>query len=232
MVSFKLQIDKRNALYFGKYLYRARCKVNGAAYTYYTKSLEEFKDKMAKRAAKAPDRVEVWLSDWRTKVDLIDYNQIGIYFAWREANSRDNYMSRIQGNMISFFSDDLELLKTLEVLDDTLEISVAEILGKDVLYFKNDPKFKFRTFFRGKRVPDNFKEDVISFIERYSNVAKICPALKRLVLETNGRKYWYNYLHSSYYVDYNDESTLTLLHMFFGSMLAKTYTLEKHPENV
>jgi hypothetical protein len=66
-------------------------------------------------------------------------------------------------------------------------------------------------------------------MERYENIARICPALRRLVNEAGGRKYWYNYLHSSYYVDYNDESTLTLLHMFFGSMLAKTYSLEKQP---
>ena len=231
MESLKLQTDIRNALYFGKYSYRARCKVYGASYTYYTKSLEEFTIKMAKRAANPPSHIEVVLSDWRTKIDQIDYDQIGRYFAWREDAPADRYMARIQGNMISFFSDDLELLKTLDMLDPHIEISIAEIIGKDVLYFKKEPKYKYRTYFRGKRVPDSFREDVKSFVERYNKSANICPALKRLVNENFGRNRWYNYLHSSYYVDYNDESTLTLLHMFFGAMLAKTYTLEKAPEN-
>lgn len=225
----KLQTDIRNALYFGKYQYRARCRVEGAAYTYYTKSIEEFKYKMAKKSASPPSYIEVVMTGWRSRVDMIDYDQIATYFAWREDAPRDLYMARIQGNMISFFSDDLDLLKTLTVLDPNLEISVADIIGKNVLYFKNQPKFKYRTYFRGKRVPDNFKEEVKSFAERYDNIARICPALKRLVNETMGKKHWYNYLHSSYYVDYNDESTLTLLHMFFGSMLSKTYTLEKQP---
>jgi len=228
MESLKLQTDVRNALYFGKYQYRARCKVEGAAYTYYTKNLDEFKSKMAKRAENPPSVIEVVMSDWRNKFDKIDYVQIGTYFAWREDAPNDRYMARIQGNMISFFSDDLDLLKTLKILDPDLEISVADIIGKNVLYFKKDPKYKYRTFFRGKRAPDNFKEDVRSFIERYESTASICPALKRLVNDQS-RNRWYSYLHSSYYVDFNDESTLTLLHMFFGSMLGKTYTLEKEP---
>lgn len=229
MESLKLQIDTRNALYFGKYQYRAKCKVEGAAYTYYSKGIEEFKSKMAKRSATAPSYIEVMMTGWQSRIDLINYEQIATYFSWREDAPSDLYMARIQGNMISFFSDDLDLLKTLTVLDPNLEISIVDIIGKNVLYFKKEPKFKYRTYFRGKKVPDNFKEDVRSFMERYENIASICPALKRLINETTGRKHWYNYLHSSYYVDYDQESTLTLLHMFFGSMLAKTYTLEKQP---
>lgn len=224
----KLQTELRNALYFGKYLYRARCKVHGAAFTYYTKNIDEFKAKMAKRTNKPPSRIEVIYDDWRFKVEEIDYDQIAKYFDWRNSAPKDQYIARIQGNMISFFSDDLELLKTLVSIDPEPEYSEANIIGQNVLYFKNEPKYKYRTFFRGKRVPENFKEDVLSFIERYENTAKVCPALQRLVNDT-GRKHWYNYLHSSYYVDYNDESTLTLLHMFFASMLAKTYTLQKEP---
>ena len=231
MASLKLQTEIRNALFFGKYLYRARVRVHGAAFTYYTKSIEEFKTKMAKRASRPPARIEVVYDDWRYKVEMIDYDQIARYFDWRNSSPKDQYIARIQGNMISFFSDDLELLKTLVSIDPNPEYSVASIIGKNVLYFKNEPKYKYRTFFRGKRVPDGFRDEVISFIERYSNTAKICPALKRLVSEDTPRRHWYNYLHSSYYVDYNDESTLTLLHMFFGPMLAKTYTLEKAPEN-
>lgn len=229
MASLKLQTEKRSSLFFGKYKYRAKCRVNGAGYTYYTKNLEEFKIKMAKRAERAPTYVEVMLPDWRRRVDHIDYEQIGRYFDWRDSANSETYMLRIQGDNISFFSDDIELLKTLDNIDNDLEISIAEIIGKNVLYFKKEPEYKFRTFFRGKKMPDNFRQDVVQFIERYSNTANICPALKKLVSDDTGRKHWYSYLHSSYYVDYNDESTLTLLHMFFGSMLAKTYSLEKEP---
>lgn len=229
MESLKLVTEKRNALFFGKYQYRARCKVHGAVYTYYTRNIDEFKHKMAKRAERPPSYIEVMSADWNRRVDLIDYDQISRYFDWRDSAPKDEYMARIQGNNISFFSDNLQLLQTLTILDQNVEISIADLIGNDVMYFKKEPQFKYRTYFRGKKVPDNFRDEVSSFIERYNNVARICPALKRMVNENIGRRQWYNYLHSSYYVDYNDESTLTLLHMFFGSMLAKTYTLKKQP---
>ena len=229
MASLKLVTEKRNALYFGRYQYRARCKVHGAVYTYYTKSIEEFKSKMAKRAERPPNQIEIMSIDWKRRIDLIDYDQLDRYFSWRKNNDPEGYMCRIQGNSISFFSDDLELLKTLSILDKNIEISIADVVEKNTMYFKKTPNFKYRTYFRGKRVPDGFRDDIKYFMERYDNVARICPALKRMINATVGNRNWYNYLHSSYYVDYNDESTLTLLHMFFGSMLAKTYSLEKEP---
>ncbi len=232
MASLKLVTEKRNALFFGRYQYRAKVKVHGAVYTYYTKNLEEFKIKMAKKAESPPEYISVYSLDWKRRVDLIDYEQIGRYFEWRNRVDSDSYMCRIQGNSISFFSDDLRLLESLKHIDDDVEISIADLIGNNVMYFKKQPQFKYRTYFRGKRVPDSFKEEVKSFIERYNTTARICPALKRLVsASASSRRHWYNYLHSSYYVDYNDESTTTLLHMFFGSMLGKTYTLEKEPEN-
>jgi len=231
MASLKLVTEKRNALFFGKYLYRAKCRVQGAAYTYYTTNIEDFKAKMARRANQhPPTHISVYEIDWKRRIDLIDYDQIARYFDWRDHVDRDSYVCRIQGDSISFFSDDLKLLETLKILDENLVITVADLIGNNVMYFKNTPKYKYRTYFRGKKAPDDFKEEVRSFNERYHGIAKLCPALVRLVNDTIGsRKHWYNYLHSSYYVDYNDESTLTLLHMFFGSMLAKTYTLEKQP---
>ena len=230
MASLKLQTEQRNSLYFGKYRYKARCTVNGASYTYYTKSLEEFKAKMAKRAQNLESvstRVEIMLGNWRTHVDTVDYEQIGHYFEWRNNVPNQNYMLRIQRDHINVYSDDLSLLKTLVKIDEDVKISMAEVLNNDVIYFKKEPKHRYRTYFRGKKMPDNFKQDLNSFIERYNNTATVCPALRRLALESNSR--WYGYLHSSYYVDYDEQSTLTLLHMFFGSMLAKTFSLEKEP---
>ena len=228
MESLKLQTELRNSLYFNKFVYRAQCRVQGAAYTYYTKSLDEFKRKMENRQKHNSTRVTILLGDWRYQVDNIDYEQIGKYFTWRDNADKDRYMCRIQGDHIGFFSDDLELLKTLDVLDPDLRLSKAEVIQGNVLYFKKDPKYKFRTFFKGKKAPNNFREDVTNFITSYDHIAKISPALKRYVADGPRRSY-YNYLHSSYYVDYNDESTLTLLHMFFSSMIAKTYSLAKEP---
>jgi hypothetical protein len=231
MVSSQLQIDNRSSLYFNKYKFRAKCKIYGICYSYYTSNLDEFVNKlegMEKNRSKY--RISIINSRWEQTIDHINLEQIGKYFAWKKDNTGKEYMSRIQNNTISFFSDDLALLKTLTSVDPEAEFSEARVEHSDVIFFKNEPEYKFRTFFRGKKTPEGFYEDVKEFITSYGHIAKVCPALSRMALDPNPRySYKYSYIHNSYFVDYNDESTLTLLYLHFGSMLAKTYRLEKEP---
>ena len=246
IMDYPIKIESRNIPYFGKYKYRARCKVLGANYTYFSKTIEEFKDKMDRRKDRLkqraswntiPSRIESLKKDWTMMFDLIDYDQIEKFLKWRyNPKSKDKYITRIQGDHVSFFSNDLEILKPLITeLDPETEFTEADVYDEpDVLYFRNEPKFKYRTYFKGKRVPNNFREDVRSFIEKYDTdngkfTAQICPSLKQLV-STEKLHHW-AWLHGSYHVDYNDESTSTLLHMFFGGMLGKTYRLMKGSKN-
>lgn len=226
MGSSQLQIDIRTSLYFKKYKYRAKLRIPGICYSYYTNTLEQFIKKLEgidKNRNKY--KISVLNKRWEQTIDLVDLEQIGKYFDWNHEHKDKEFTSRIQGNLISFFSDDLQLLQTLKNIDINAEFSEASIENTDVLYFKTQPKYKFRTYFRGKRTPDHFNNDVILFDKSYGHIAKVCPALKRFVSENR----FYNYLHNSYFIDYNDESTLTLLYLHFGSMLSKTYRLEKEP---
>jgi len=226
MVSLQLQTDVRSGLYFKKYKYRAKLKIPGICYSYYTNNLEQFIRKLEGiDKSRNKYRISILNKRWEETIDHVDLDQIGRYFQWKKQHKSGEYTSRIQGNLISFFSDDLSLLQTLSELDPNAELSEAKIEATDVMFFKNEPKYKFRTFFRGKKAPDNFNSDVISFEKSYGHIVKVCPALKRFVNENR----FYNYLHNSYFIDYNDESTLTLLYLHFGSMLAKTYRLEKQP---
>jgi hypothetical protein len=227
MESFKLQTEKRTALYFNKYTYRAKCNVRGAGYTYFTSSLEEFKEKMERRARNGY-AVSVMLNDWRVAVDEIDYEQLKKYYEWRDNTDDDLYLARIQGNQISFFSNDLELLKTLSALDPKVRFSKTELQTDNILYFKKEPKHKFRTFFRGKKSPENFKADLETFVQSYGHLVSISPALIR-ALEDPKKYYHIKYMHSSYYIDYDTESTQSILNLFFSSMLGKTYSLAKQP---
>lgn len=229
MESLKLPIKRRNSLYFNKYKYHAKCTVFGAGYTFYSSNIEEFKQKMSRMTKTMPTRVSVILDNWTKRIDMINYEQIEKLFKWRKTAPTDQYLCRIQGDTVSVFSNDLDLLQTLSKVDPELEFDQVELFGqRGIIYMKNQPQHKFRTFFKGKRAPDNFKQDMLNFIETYDNSVKISPALKRLVSETN--RPYFRYLHSSYHIDYNEESMMTLLHMYFGTMIARTFSLEKEPE--
>ncbi len=198
----------------------------GACYTYYTNTLDQFKKKLEMtKANRNQYRISVLNSRFEETYDYIDFEQIEKFFVWKNNKDDDKYMYRIQGDQISFFSNDLELLKTLKDIDPNVKLSTAEVKFTDKLYFKKEPKYKYRTFFKGKKCPDSFNENVFSLMEMYKDNIKFSPGMIRNINRYPNSKY--RYMHTSYYIDYNDEGMLTILALWFGDFLAKTYSLEK-----
>lgn len=227
MESFKLKIEKKIKPYYNKFDYKATLHLEGVGYTYYTENIDVY-----------INRIEGWKQSeakdgWRRVFgagswDDIDYDLIEMFLNFRNTMPKDKIMCRIAGSFVSFYTNDLRLFNGLTAIDPNLTLSKAELMGsKDTIYFKKNPKYKYRTYFKGKRMPINFPENVTQFMDTYSSV-KVCNGLQRFV---DSRVTWhkYIYLHGSFHIDYNDESMLTILHMFFGGMIGKTYSLAKQP---
>lgn len=224
-----IKIEVKNKLYFNKFKYKAMCTIQGAAYTYYTPDLETFIIRMEKfKDSKLRYGIRVIEDDWKEYWDEVNLDQVSQFLTWRNTVSKDKCMLRIQGDTVSFFSNDISLLDTLKSIDKNVSYFKAEVYKADTIFFSKNPKFKYRTFFKGKRCPDDFFSNVIEFCNRYpkANVSRGLQALAH-----NRRKNYtrFIYLHSSYYVDYNDESMISILHMLFPNMVGKTYSLAKRP---
>lgn len=224
-----IKIEVKNKLYFNKFKYKAMCTIQGAAYTYYTPDLETFIIRMEKfKDNKLRYGIRVIEDDWKEYWDEVNLDQVSQFLTWRNTVSKDKCMLRIQGDTVSFFSNDISLLDTLKSIDKNVSYFEAEVYKADTIFFSKNPKFKYRTFFKGKRCPDDFFSNVIEFCNRYpkANVSRGLQALAH-----NRRKNYtrFIYLHSSYYVDYNDESMISILHMLFPNMVGKTYSLAKRP---
>jgi len=231
-MSIPVHREVKNKLYFNRYQYKAVCRIQGAAYTYYTPDLDTFISRMEKlrdiRTKENRYGIRTMDQDWREYWDEVDVDQISKFLTWRNLVSKDKCMLRIQGDHVSFFSNNLDLLKTLESIDANVTFFEADVLGADTIYFSNKPKFKYRTFFKGKRCPEDFLGNVLEFYDRYPNT-HISQGLRRLAYSRNSNYTRFMYLHSSYYVDYNDQSMISILHMLFPNMIGKTYSLAKRP---
>ena len=126
MESFKLKVEKRNKLYFNKFVYKAVCKIQGAAYTYYTYDLETFVDRMEKlRDNKPRYGVRVLKDDWKEYWEEVNLDRISQLITWRNVVSKDKCCIRIQGDYVSFFSNELPLLQTLDSIDPQVDITKA-----------------------------------------------------------------------------------------------------------
>lgn len=223
----KLKIEKRNKLYFNKFKYKAVAFIQGAAYTYYTPDLETFVARMEKlRTQTNRYGVRVMDDDWKIYWDEVNLDRISQFITWRNLVNKERCMHRIQNDHVSFFSNDLSLLQSLESLDPKLEYTEAQCLDANVMYFKKKPKYKFRTYFRGKRIPKDFSDNVRTLQDTYKSM-HFSKGLFTSLFHNNWHQF--RYMHGSYFVEYNDEQMLTILAMWFPDMLAKTYVLAKEP---
>ena len=231
-MSVPVKPEVKNKLYFNKFKYKAVCNIQGAAYTYYTPDLETFISRMDKlrdmRSQGNRYGVRTIDQEWIEYWEEVNIDQISKFLTWRNTVKKERCMIRIQHDNVSFFSDDLGLLETLSYIDQNVSFYEAKVLGSETLYFTKQPKYQYRTYFKGKRCPEDFFSNVIEFSQRYQSVY-VSKGLKSLA--ENRRKNYtrFMYLHGSYFVDYDDSSMVTILHMLFPGMIAKTYTLAKRP---
>lgn len=231
-----IKYEIKNKLYFNKFEYKAVCSIQGAAYTYYTPDLETFVSRMEKlrdlhsKGNKPIDRFGIRTMDqeWTEYWEEVNVDQISQFLTWRNTVKKEKCMIRIQGDSVSFFSNDLHLLETLVSIDHKVSFYQAHVLGTDTIYFAKTPKYKYRTFFKGKRCNEDFYQNVLEFSQRYPNT-KVSKGLISYAQQRKNAFSRYMYLHGSYHVDYNDPGMLTILHMLFPSMIAKTYSLDKRP---
>lgn len=227
MESSKFKIEIRNKLYFNKFKYKAVAFIQGAAYTYYTPDLESFVERMEKlRGNTNRYGVRVMHDDWKEYWDEVNLDRISQFITWRNIVSKDRCMHRIQNDHVSFFSDDLSLLQTLTSIDPKLSFYEAKCFDPTTMYFKKQPKYKYRTYFKAKRMPKDFSDNCRTLQGMYKSL-NFSKGLFNSLFHNNWHQF--RYMHGSYFVEYNDEQMHTILAMWFPDMLAKTYSLAKAP---
>jgi hypothetical protein len=231
MESSKFKTEKRNKLYFNKFQYKANVKIVGVQYTYYTTDIDIYKNRIEKfKSSSAAQNYKKLFNDEYYDDDYwnsINFDSIEKYLVYRDTMPKSKFVTRISGDTISVFSNDLSMFNYLYSIDPYLQITQAHVLEMGKMYFKRKPKYKYRTYFKSRRMPKDFTENVLSLKNTYSSL-HFCPALLRaLFYKTPYNPY--RYMHGSFYVEYNDESMLSILGMWFSNMLSKTYTCEQEP---
>lgn len=236
MESSKLIFEERRKLYCSKYDYKVSMFIDGVSHARYAKNIIEYRKaiertKSFQRKYLYPDGVldkewDVWDSDrknWETYWLNIDFDMIDRFLTWK-VEHKDESSLRIERNKLSIFLNDISLLESIKDINPVYVISKAVVLEAGVMFFKKQPKFKYRTYFKRKAVTLDFLKSMESFIKLYKKDDSMKISCNR---PDDGRRLWYM---PSGFIDYNNESILTLLHMHFGGMIGDTYKLEKHPK--
>lgn len=222
-----IKVDNRETLYYGKYRYRARLKLFGLNRTYQAKSIIDVLERIRKYG--------------RHKDEDIDVDSIDRFINWRnkyaspDNNFEKQVIIRIESITAGVFSNDLQLLQTLEFIAGAEAVDYTEVdttIPTGVKYFVKTPKYNYRIYLKSKRVNDKFISDLNRFIERYTNTDTVIVPSKALKKWLKGEvKHWLHFYCSSHYcIEYNDESTHSLMGIMFGDMIKSRFKLEKRPD--
>jgi hypothetical protein len=223
--------EYRDEDYYNKYTFRVRFKLPGARYTWYCKTPEDLDKRLASKHHYSNIRPE-------DRNDVVDKQQaIKDFITWRNLKRKEKSATiRVEHNTVAVFSNDLQMLKDLEKIDPTLEYDYTEVQKAEYAgtkHFVDEPKHKFRIYLKSKRVHEGFAKDLYDLVNRSTNLYP-STALKIWLLgsiKNNSQSNWrYRYCSSSYFINYDDESTLSYLALMHGEMLGKRYRLEKRPE--
>jgi len=230
-----LKIDNRCDLYYGKYKYRAKFHLTGLNRTYYAKTYKQF----LKRLETAVSETDTWHdSSYRARlqkeINLIDLDTIEKYYTWVTEHKKQKVSQiRIEGNSCSVFSDDLESLKIIQTIDPTMIITYTAVdvnIPKGTKYFVSKPAHKYRVYFKSKSVGEAWRTEVCDFVKRYENSTTVIVPSNSFNEWLSAKLNWkFRYCSASYFLDYDDESSFTLISLLFGNMIRAQFKLEQRP---
>jgi hypothetical protein len=206
-------------LYYDKYKYKSSISYPDCNLIRYAKTEKDLDKSIALRESYGRSSFYGSVIDKDFLLKLIN---------WRNDVSETDSMVRVDYNCISTYSNNLEVVQSLEKLvPNGVSYAEVKIEGKVGVLLRNNPKHNYRTHFRSKTVPDGFHKEIENFLKQYKNSAFPTPSLLKW-LELKGSYTWrQRYLESCFFIDYDDESFLSILSLNFGSYLGKTFKVEQ-----
>ncbi len=217
-----IKVIAKNKLYYGKYKYRAYLYYPNICLIRYTKSEKELDKAIALRKTYNFGRV---YEDNYTSVNKVFLLNL---MNWRNTIPKERATVRIDYDCVSVYSNDLEICKSLESLaPSSVHYSEIKVEGDVGVLLRNNPKHKFRTYFRSKTVPDGFHIELENFLQQYGKSAYPTGSLKKWLKITGPATWRLRYLDACFFIDYDSEAFLSVLALNFGEYLGKTYKVEQ-----
>ncbi len=162
-------------------------------------------------------------------VDSDTFNLLVQWIDWKTAN-KDAVTIRVETNSCSVFSNDLKLLETLTKITDSIKLTEALLTEDPSVIALNNPKHKFRVYLKNKVPSVGFHNELDEFLNIHKASLFPCKALLSWIYYTKNprRGMWIaKWLSNSHFIEYDDESTFTLLKLYLGNVFGKNYKVVK-----
>ena len=219
MASFKSKVENRTHLYYNKFRYKLKITEPNIFAAHEAANVDEFRAVLKEELVHALN----YPYALRRLSPEFDEDTLSSFISFRVKYEKDDRVTfRKEHDTVSVYSSDLSILNEVYDFKPDATLFEAQVSPAGVKYFTREPPAKYRAYLRNKRVEDTFSDDMIMFLERNPDV-KPSEAFKYSMLSI----YKSRWAHEGHFIDYNDESILTMLYLMFSGVIGKTYKLEK-----
>lgn len=219
----KTILTNRNKLFYDKYQYKVLVDLPGTRCLKWSRNFDQFI--MLLNKGNYLDKHE--LND---DVLLDFYKKVMTFHTQFFGNKEVTFLHE---NNMGVYTSSLDIIQEVLNIDPTFKVYEVVAPPQKIMYFAKEPKYKYRVYLKSKRVSDSLINSLTDFRNTYNNNkgVYISEGLMRFINTSLWKKRFYSYLHGSFFIDFNDDSMLTFMHLLMGECLGKTYKLEKRPES-
>lgn len=240
LLKSQIKHQNRNKLFYGKYEYKA--EVNSLAIRFIFRSKNA--NHCVTRITTYNDRrlSSPWLRENDTKIDVSNLNldliEKVIAFYRKHKNDDVTFLrSGYSHNVFSFYTNDISMLEEIADICPEVEFTRAIPPPDKVMYFSKEPPYQYRVYLKSKRVESELISTLTNFLQNNQATTHRSGGLGFFLIRHNLRgqgQYTnnlppYGYLPNNCFIDFQEEQTLTLMHLLFSDCLRKSYKLEKRP---
>lgn len=225
MASSKLKAKSiaRTSLYYGKYEYRLELHSPHIYYTNYCKDITDFSVKIAEIANEANSNH--WPS-WRKKpnVQPWEYELIkNVLNLSKKYKLKHDYTLRRENETCCVYTNNVKIVKEVMSFAPDAKLAQVDLMPTGVMEFKRTPPAKYRAYMTNNKMPADFKDEFLAYLERTPDIV---PSNSFYTYLHRSTKFAYQtWLWDKYFVDYNDEKNLMMMTLMFPEAIGKKYKL-------
>jgi hypothetical protein len=218
--------DVKKKLYHRKYSYRATVHKEGSFFTRYCTTVHHLR-KLVENSKNTGFAFKY--------TSVIDANMpyLEAFVLWKN-KVKGEVAIRVEYTNIFVYSNNISLLSELINLTDSptnIDIHQAIIEGDEDVIKLARPKHKFRVYIKGRYTggQPNVREEIARFLNTYKNIVYPCGAFLHWVNESGiyTTAWRQRNLSSHFYIEYDHESTSSIIGLNLGEYMGKTYKIEQ-----
>lgn len=220
-------VDRTN-LFFNKFSYRVN--INGVPCSYWMrrcKTIDDYIAQLEHQYDLYEEQQKRYQHQWYRKplhpseIDLQKIENLLTLIQRYKDKSIVTY--RHEHENISIYTNDLEIAKVFAEKLDVSVITEVTLTPDGVKLFKREPPAKYRAYTTNGKMPNDFKQEFIEYLERTPDV-RPSEAFYTYLHRNRG---YQSYLWDTYFIDYDDDKNLMMMTLMFPGMIGKKYKLEK-----